>query len=819
MIELPVDLVLPEVLSALERDTSVVVEAPTGAGKTTRVPPALLDAGLGPVIVLEPRRLAARAAARFMARERGCEVGGEIGYQVRFDRKTSRATRLTVVTEGVLLRRLQEDPFLEGVGTVVIDEFHERSLEADLALALVRQVQSEARDDLRLVVMSATLDGQGVAARLGGCPVVRSEGRTYPVEIEHLDPTRDSRADLRRGVRAALADTEGNVLVFFPGVGEIRRAASDLSDLKSVELVELYGDLPPEKQDRALSGGERRRVVLATNVAETSVTIEGISAVVDTGTARVLRHDPSVGIDRLGLEPIAVDSADQRAGRAGRLGPGRAYRLWSGHEHRSRPPRTEPAVRRVDLSGALLQLTSFGEQDPVAFPWFEAPPPASLRRGTELLEFLGALEAGRLTELGRELARLPVAPRLGRLLVAGKERGVLDRAALVAAMLSDRDPFERIDRREPRARVSDSDVLDRVEALEEFARTGRPDAGARNLRSGAARFTLRAAQQFERMLKGGGAAQDRDAALGHALLDAFGDRLCRRREPGSDKAQMASGRGVELGVDSCVTEAELFLAMELQDTGREARVLQASAVPREWLGEPRELTRAVFDAERKRVVGRRELRLGELVLESHDQGDVDPAEAERLLASAAREDLEAALGLDREDLASFLLRWSWLREHRPELPEPNPAALLPMLVAGKTSFGQLRKSPVLAALQGTLDSAHLRMIEGDAPERVTVPTGSNIRLEYEIGRPPVLAVRIQELFGLADTPRVGGVRVLLHLLAPNGRPQQVTNDLASFWANTYVQVRKDLRGRYPKHSWPEDPLTAEPTRRTKRRPR
>ena len=823
--ELPVDRILPRILASLKREPTLVLEAPTGAGKTTRVPPALLDGGLGKVLVLQPRRLAARAAARWIAAARGAEVGGEVGYQVRFDRRASRETRLLVVTEGIGLRMLQGDPFLEGWGTVVLDEFHERSLETDLALALLRRIQAEARPDLCLVVMSATLDGERVSAALGGAPFLRSEGRSHPVEVRYLPAERKERSQehLARAVRLALEESPGDLLVFLPGMGEIRRAEKALAGLRGVDLLPLHGALCPEDQDRALRVGERRRVVLATNVAETSVTVAGVSAVVDTGLARVLRHDAAVGLDRLVLEPIAVAAADQRAGRAGREGPGLCLRLWSAHEQRSRPPFAEAAIRRLDLSRALLELACFGERDPGAFPWYEAPPPVSLERARLLLQRLGALEGGLPTEEGRALVRLPVAPRLGKLMLEGRRRGVPVRAALAAALLSERDPFEPSPPHGPRCRVTDSDLVDRIEALEELERTGRLDGGPLPLRRGAARAVLAAARQFRRLLgaEGGGGGEEGDEPLLRSLLAAFPDRLCRRREGDGGRAVMVGGRGVVLGRESGVTEAPLFLALDVEGSGRDARVRIASAVEKEWLGELREVHCARFDAERERVVGRVEKRLGELAVEVIEPAAVDPIQAEELLLRAAREDPTRALGLEREEIASWLTRYRWLAEAVPELglPPLDPAEILPDLVGGARSFADLRGRGVLAVLQGGIDPRLLARIEGLAPERILVPSGSNLRLDYAPGRAPILAVKIQELFGLTETPAVAGGRVpvLLHLLAPNGRPQQVTDDLASFWANTYAQVRGELRGRYPRHPWPEDPLSAEPTRRTKRR--
>src|SRR5262245_39469499 len=434
---LPIDAVLPELLAALRAHSCAVLRAPTGAGKTTRVPPALLDAGLagtGAVVMLEPRRVAARFAARRMAEERGTELGGEVGFQVRFERRASRATRILVVTEGLLVRRLVDDPLLEGVGVLVFDEFHERSVDTDLALALARRVPPEARPDLRLAVMSATLDAGEIARWLGDSPVVTSEGRLHPVTIEHAereDP-RPLPAQLAGAVARVLERTGGDVLAFLPGVGEIRRAREELGGLaarRGLDLAELYGDLPLEEQDRALRPGPRRRVVLATNVAETSVTVEGVTAVVDSGLARVARYDPGVGLDRLALERISRASAEQRAGRAGRTAPGLALRLWTEREARSMAERNEPEIRRVDLAGPALQLLAFGECDLAAFPWFEPPSGAALERALELLRHLGALDSRGLTARGRALAKLPAHPRLGALLLAAHEHGVLELGA------------------------------------------------------------------------------------------------------------------------------------------------------------------------------------------------------------------------------------------------------------------------------------------------------------------------------------------------------------------------------------------------------
>jgi ATP-dependent helicase HrpB len=839
---LPVDEVLGDVVEALRRARAAVLVAPPGAGKTTRLPPALVRAGLGPVIVVEPRRLAARAAARRVADEGGFTLGREVGWHVRFDRRASRETEVLFATEGILLRRLQEDPFLAGVGALVFDEFHERRLEADLALAMARRAQLEVRPDLVLCVCSATLEAEPVAAFLGAAtpaPVIRSEGRLFPVTLRHLpvEPRERLEDHAARGVRAALEASDGDVLVFLPGVGEIRRVRERLAP--SLDVHELYGDLDPARQDAALRRGPRRRVVLATNVAESSVTVDGVAVVVDTGLARVLRHDPGVGLDRLTLERIDRASADQRAGRAGRQGPGVCLRLWSAIDDRALEPRTAPEVLRLDLAGPLLQLAAWGEPDAEAFPWFERPPREALERARELLLRLGALrtkDAGGVgvTELGRTLARMPVHPRLARLLVEGGRLGARGRAALAAALLSDRDPFTR--EFGARARDAwDSDVLERVRALEAFERSGRTGFPVGELRAGAAHQILQARDQLLRADDGApghfpgeeGPVSDATDGLLRALCAAFPDRLCRRRDDPA-RALMVGGRGVRLAPTSGVTEGELFLAIEVDGGQGEALVRQASHVEREWIdgGRTHIELEPVFDSKSERVVGRRREMLGALVLSEQDHPLNDFEAAERVLVQAARRDPRRALGAHEGELAEVLARLACLREWCPELELPAfdeefLADLVPLVAPGCRSYADLRRAPRIEILLGMLSREQRAALERDAPERIQVPSGNRHRIQYEPGKAPVLAVRIQELFGLATTPTVGRGRVpiVLHLLAPSGRPQQVTTDLASFWRDVYHVVRKDLRIRYPRHAWPEDPLHAPAEAKPKRRPR
>ncbi len=818
---LPIDAVLPDILAALRERPSAVLIAPTGAGKTTRVPPALLDQVEGRIVMLEPRRIAARAAARRMADEGGWRVGDEVGYQVRFDRKAGPSTRILVVTEGILVQMLQADPFLEDVGAVIFDEIHERSLHTDLSLAMTRRVQREVRQDLKILAMSATIDPGPISEYLDA-PVIESEGRLHPVEIRYLD----RETPIAAAVRRALADTTGDVLVFLPGVGEIDRAAQALAGDRNLAVLPLYGDLPAERQDEVLRPLDRRKVVLATNVAETSVTVEGVTAVVDSGLVRRMRYDPSTGLDRLELGKISRASADQRAGRAGRQRPGLCLRLWSTWEHPALPERETPEIRRVDLAAPALQLLAWGESDLSAFGWLEPPDPAALASALHLLRRLEATDDQGVTATGRLLAHMPVHPRLGRLLLEGHRLGHPKEAALLAALLSERDPFPRSPRGTGPRRASRSDLLDRLDALEAFERRDWSDD---RVNAGAARFVLKARDQLHEMarkeLGPTSSKGPRDDSLLKALLAAYPDRLARRREPRSLRAVMVGGRGVRLAEESAVLDPDLFLCIDLDDRPGESLVRLASEVLPAWLPADRLTTTVdlVFDETKERVIAWKRTRYDDLILietEATASGDA----AETLLAESAATRLDRALPLDDPEVANFLARVRSLGDWMPELSLPafdedQLRELLPALTAGRKSFAELRKAPLLGILQGALKHPQLQAVEKEAPERLEVPSGSHIRLVYEPGRPPILAARIQELFGLAETPRVAGGRiaVLLHLLAPNHRPQQVTHDLRSFWENTYPQVRKELAGRYPKHAWPLDPWNAVAERRPRKK--
>ncbi len=793
---LPIDDVLPAVLGALRDAGACALRAPTGAGKTTRVPPALLDSVDGKVLVLEPRRIAARAAAGRIAFERGGRLGDEVGYHVRFDRKAGNSTRLLVVTEGIFLRYLQDDPFLDGIDAVVVDEFHERSLQADLALGMIERVRRDVRDDLKVVVMSATLDVSSVAAFLD-CPIVESEGRAYPVDVRYRGrfDLRDIGGATASAVRDTWSATAGSVLAFLPGVGEIQRVSGALGGTAQMPVLQLYGNLPPAQQDAVLSS-DVRRVILATNVAETSVTVPGVTAVVDTGLSKVMRHDIGRGMNRLVLGPISRASADQRAGRAGRERPGTCLRLWPEAEQRLRPEFDEPEIHRVSLAGAALQLLAWGERDLERFPWFDAPTPAALSQANALLAELGAIGPGGVTEVGRHMARLATSPRLARLVVEGARRGVLPEAALAAAVLDARDPMPR-----GAPRASSSDLLDRMETA----------------RRGDRRFDI-VRKQAEQLRKAAGRIHRNDpGSLDDALLAGFPDRVALRRKPKKPRAVMVGRQGVTLADDSSVREPRLFLALDL-DAGRRGKHAEALVRMAHGLDEGslpvHERVVESFDSGRERVVANYQVCYRDLVLTEQLGKRPDPLRAAALLAAAASAQIDRVVPLQDPAVAGYMRRVELVAEHMPELgmssfDDDRLREVLTQQSHGLYSLDELRRLDWVSALASMLTWPQRQALDAQAPERVRVPSGKMLRLRYEADGPPVLAVRIQDMLGATATPTIAGGRVpvLLHLLAPNRRPAAITQDLPNFWAQVYPQVRKELRGRYPKHKWPEDPTT------------
>jgi ATP-dependent helicase HrpB len=827
----PIDPLLPRIRDSLAVHPRLVLEAPPGAGKTTQVPPALLDApwlGDRKILMLEPRRVAARAAATFMAARRGEEVGRAIGYRIRFESRVSRETRIEVVTEGILTRMLQDDPLLDGVGAIVFDEFHERHMAADLGLALALDVQSQLREDLRIVVMSATLDGERLAKFLDA-PRLSSEGRSHPVDITHFAARRDEKGEhqVRRAIEHAVATHPGDVLVFLPGQREIARV-QQLVEHVDAEVLALHGELPVEQQSRVLqpSVDGRRRVVLATNVAESSVTLPGVRVVIDTGLAREPRFDPVSGFSRLDVVPIAQASADQRAGRAGRVAAGWAYRLWPQSQRLEAQRR--PEIAQVDLSALALELALWGGE--LRFP--DAPPSGALNAARDLLQRLGALDAGTVTSLGRRMLALGTHPRLAAMLLAPTDAREQAIACDLAALIEARDPLRGVPGR-PR-----SDALaDRWQALAAF-RAGRAPAEAS--RSALAQID-QAARQWRRRLRidTPPPAHVAPHLLGDVLLHAFPDRIARRHPLDALRYQLATGRTVRLLDESLLRGEPWLVVNELRDEMRDARILQAAPLDearleRDFPSRFASEDRVVWDVDARAISAVRERRFDRIVLESRPLPRPDPSRYADALVDAVRQ-----LGLDALPWTDSLRQWrdrvrglrAWLPELADTLPDLSDDALTATLdrwlkpaLAGKTRLDALGEQDLGEALKSGVDWATRQRVDALAPLRIAVPSGMERAITYATdvdGTPalPVLAVKLQELFGLADTPRIadGRIPLTLHLLSPAGRPLQVTQDLRGFWERTYPEVKKEMKGRYPKHPWPDDPWTATATHRAKPR--
>ncbi|MCP5142930.1 MAG: ATP-dependent helicase HrpB [Gammaproteobacteria bacterium] len=835
---LPIDPHLDAVRAALATHPIVLLSAPPGSGKTTRVPPALLAAewlaGQG-IVMLEPRRLATRAAARRMADERGEPVGETIGYRVRFDNRVSRQTRIEVVTEAILTRRIQNDPELTGIGLVIFDEFHERNLHSDLGLALCRDVQAGLRPDLRLLIMSATLDVEALQRALGDVMLIEAPGQAYPVDLHYLPRDPDARIEdtAVAGVRRALRESEGDILVFLPGGGEIRRVAETLAENGSEAVLPLYGDLSAEEQDRALGPAPdgRRKIVLSTPIAETSLTIPGVRVVVDTGLARVPGFDPNSGLDRLRLQRISRASAEQRAGRAGRQGPGVCYRLWSETTQQGLLAHLPPEIAVSDLAPLVLELALWGVDDPASLAWIDPPPAGHFAQARALLNALGALdEQGRLTATGRNLAGKGTHPRIAAMLLHAKAMGAdaATIAADLAALLGERDLFRDGGDR-PRQRIG-VDLEPRLAALAAFRDGGRAAVRDRGVDPGACGQVARVAKQF-------GATGTADTGLaGRVLMQAFPDRIAQRREVTKDgspiRYRLANGRGAWLPADDPLARSAWLVAARLDAGQGEARILSAAAVEpdaiEQGLGDRIHWQESARWNETTRSVdARRERRLGELVLASEAWPDAPAELIQRGLLDAVRRNGLAVLPwsdtarelLVRERfVARVLADEDWPDWSDEALLRDLEDWLLPWL-DGMRRFEHLKALHLTDVLIAALGWERRQRLDELAPTHITVPSGSRVRIDYDSGDIPVLAVRLQEMFGATDTPRLvdGRVALLLHLLSPGRRPVQVTQDLAGFWARTYAEVKKELKGRYPKHYWPDDPLQAEPTARAKPR--
>ena len=845
---LPIDAVLPELTGALRAHNAAVVVAPPGAGKTTRVPLVLADeawAAGKKILVLAPRRLAARAAAARMAATLGEAVGATVGYRVRFAAKVSRATRIEVVTEGVFARLVLDDPALTGVAAVVFDEFHERSLDADLGLALARDVQLGLREDLKLLVMSATLDGARVGRLLDNAPVIESAGRAFPVETRYLG--RDTQQPVERQVAdavvRALRTDAGSLLVFLPGAAEIRRTEAFVRERitdSEIDVVALYGALDADIQDRAIAPAPpgRRKVVLATSIAETSLTIEGVRVVIDSGLARVPRYEPDVGLTRLETVRVSRASADQRRGRAGRTEPGVCYRLWDEPQTAALEPANQPEILAADLSGFMLDLAFWGVADPAALVFLDQPPAPALSEARSLLRALGAVDHdGRITDEGRRLRRLPLPPRLARMVVDAADLGEAELAAKVAVVLTERglggndvDLAHRVDalHRERSQRSRDALVVaKRWTRIAEDTHSPRREGDQREVSRG----------------RGGG-----KLSVGSLLALAYPERIAKNRGSGG-AFLLANGRGASVDPTSALARAPFIAVAEVTGTAGQGRIVLAAALDANEIEarfsdriESRE--EIVFDAASGSLRARRLRRLGAIVLAEQPMPVAPSEETARVLADAV-----ARLGVDRLPWTKSLQQWrdrvGFLRrvdlaatrerqvagstsanDDGNEWPDLSDAALaasaanwLVPALAGKTALSSLQSDALADALHGLLPWRLSRRLDAEAPTHFSAPSGSVVPIDYAAEEGPKLAIRVQELFGLDRHPTIaaGRIALVVELLSPAQRPVQVTRDLPGFWRGSYGAVKAEMKGRYPRHPWPDDPLTAAPTRRAKPR--
>ncbi len=852
---LPIDPLLPDIIARLRQSPNIVLEAPPGAGKTTRVPPALLDAkitGDSEVLVLEPRRLAARMAARRVAEERGEKLGETIGYQVRFEEVASAKTRLRFLTEGVLTRRLLSDPTLKNVGVVALDEFHERHMQADLALALLRRLQKTARPDLKLVVMSATLDAGPVASFLDDAPALRSEGKRFDIAIEYM--ARPDERPLAEQVAAAVnrfaaEGIDGDTLVFLPGAAEIRRAqaaCAPAADRHDLIILPLHGDLSAEEQDRAVKPAAKRKVILSTNVAESSVTIDGVVAVIDSGLARMAGHSPWSGLPTLNVARVSKASATQRAGRAGRTRPGRCLRLYTAQDFNARPDHDVAEVHRADLAETALELHAAGVADLNGFGWFEAPPQPAIEAAESLLSKLGAIDAtGAVTAVGREMVRFPLHPRQSRMLVEAESRSVGEQACVVAALIGERDIIAselfKGERERKAEHEGPSDLLHRLDLFEEAASANFAASRLRamNLDAGAVMAVSRVARRLLASRGRGGArggvgARERgrergrkgDDALLISILAGYPDRVAKRRSLKSDNRELllSGGGAAQLSPSSVVGQSEFLVAIDAEErrdaSQARARIVRiASRIEPEWLidlfaNQLRETTEAKWNAQSERVEVVERMMYDQLVISESRSATAGGEEAARVLAEAA-----LAAGLQKfvepETVADFLARVEFVSKTFPESSTPalnddDVHESLISLCDGLKSFAELRarvkEGALIEALRLRLNAEQRRLLDKMAPEFVAIAGRRRVRVNYETGKPPWIESRLQDFFGMETGPVIAGGRapLVMHLLAPNHRPVQVTTDLAGFWRRVYPQVRKELSRRYPRHACASD---------------
>lgn len=806
--------------------------AEPGAGKTTQVPLALLnEAWLGgkKIIMLEPRRLAARTAARFMASALGERTGETVGYRVRSESKVGPATRIEVVTEGILTRMLQSDPSVPDVGLIIFDEFHERSLQADTGLAFALESRSVLREDLKLLVMSATLDAEPVASLMDGAPVIRSEGRSFPVDTIYLPVTSGTRNDLHHSVAQAvvqvLNEQEGDILVFLPGAGEIRRTASELAARVSgqdVVIRQLYSALPFREQDLAIrpDAEGRRRIVLSTSIAESSLTIEGVRVVVDSGYVRTERVSTRTGLPQLVTRRLSKASADQRRGRAGRLMPGVCYRLWSPEEHARLPEMEVPAIRQSDLAPLVLELAAWGTREPNQLAWLDPPPASSFEQGRNLLQQLGALDdSGAITEHGRNMAALGIHPRLAHMLVKAKELGQGSFACRLAVLLQERDLLLGSEA------ARDSDIRTRLERLLIYEKGGQPSQ-AEVERLPVLLQEIRRLQQ--QLLVDVGEQMDLERC-GLLLSFAYPDRIGKNRGDGS--FLLFSGRGAKLAQLQSLSRAPYVVAASIDDKGADGYIQLASALDLSLIERFHKESiilhkEVMWDPAAGAVRARQTWKLGAIQLKEAPYPNPSGEERAAAVLSGIRSEGLGVLQWSKSAL-QFRERMAFMHLHNPDWPDVSDEALLDRLEEWLLPFldqaesrRDLQRLQLVTMLSQLLSWEQQRLLDSEAPTHIRVPSGSKIPVDYSDPERPALAVRLQEMFGLSQTPRIAGGKVALtiHLLSPAQRPVQVTSDLVSFWANAYFEVKKDLKGRYPKHYWPDDPLQAQPTSRVRPKP-
>ena len=831
---LPIHDVLPALCKVLASSQTALLSAPPGSGKTTAAPLVLLQQPWlqgQTILMLEPRRLAVRASAARMAELLGEKVGQTVGYRVRFDSQISKQTRIEVVTEGILTRRLQQDPELKGVGLVIFDEFHERNLHADLGLALCLDIIQGLRDDLRLLVMSATLDTAAVSALLGDAPIVSGGGRSFPVEIQYLDeaPKKRMAEAAAKAVKQAVSEQQGDILLFLPGVGEIRRVNDLLcNSLPAVEVCPLYGDLSQAAQDRAIRPHPQglRRVVLATAIAETSLTIEGITTVVDAGWSRRPKFDPNTGLTRLETVRVSRAAADQRAGRAGRLAPGFCYRLWSSST--ALQAHTSPEIMDADMALLALELAQWGIADPAQLSWLDSPPAGAYAQAQDLLKWLAALdEQGRITAAGRRMTTVAAHPRLAHMLLQAEAMGQGALAADLAALLSERDLIPRT-----LGQIKQVDIEQRLQLLDCWRKQGAKAVMRVGGDANACKRVEQVSRQYRQSLKSNSRSISTNLSIGALLANAYPDRIAQLRAASNSSYLLSSGRGAALPEGDALSGCGYLVAAQLDAGTSEGRIFLAAPVAlSELRAEQKSHIKTAsivqWDSREKAVTCRTEERFDALILASRPIKSADPdLTCSAMLAGIKQMGIESLPWSDA--LRSWQARVLSLRHWQPEKewPDVSDQALtetmdewLPPWLAGISRASHLQRLDLQAILSSTLKWEKQQALKQGAPTSIQVPSGSQKRLIYQPGEPPVLAVRLQEMFGLADTPRVcwGEVQVVLHLLSPAQRPIQVTQDLRGFWERTYAEVKKELKGRYPKHYWPDDPWNAKPTARAKPR--